>query len=77
MTCWRLTWGPHCCFPGACVVTGCFRSLAPCAWCGLQLSNLDDDHTNDEITDDMFVSFCRQNGFVPPASSAGASILFS
>jgi hypothetical protein len=42
----------------------------------LQLSSLDEDHTNDEITADMFTAFCRQNGLVPPASAAGASILY-
>jgi hypothetical protein len=42
----------------------------------LAASSLDDDDTNDEVTADMFVSFCRQHGFVPPATGAGASILF-
>lgn len=35
-----------------------------------QLSELDDDTSNDDITADMFVAFCRQNGFVPPPLSS-------
>jgi hypothetical protein len=38
--------------------------------CCVQLSELDDDTSNDEITADMFVAFCRQNGFVPPPLSS-------
>lgn len=40
------------------------------AFCPMQLSELDDDTSNDDITADMFVAFCRQNGFVPPPLSS-------
>jgi hypothetical protein len=38
-----------------------------------QINSLDDNDKNDAISPEMFVSFCRQNGFVAPHEDASVS----